>query len=132
MSSNNSSNADPSRFKSSVNAICVWWLLSVGLSAIVYLLHSLIRPILEWGMQCNQQKRIDVNEDCTLHFDDVISIVKGIEHFLMFDRYGYRSMFREFTDFYQYLPMFIYHNFTGFKRNLGLQAYSYLLALTVF
>lgn len=64
-------------FKSSVNAICVWWLVSVGLSAILYLLHSLISHVLHlW--KC-KPKRIAPNDkdDYTLNFDDVISSIEG-------------------------------------------------------
>ena len=68
-------------FKSCVHTICVWWLLSVGISIIFYLLHSLISRILEWA---NQQKRVEgVDQRYRPNLDDVIEGLKGTNGFII-------------------------------------------------
>ena len=69
-------------FKSCVHAICVWWLLSIGISIILYLLHSLISQILEWA---NQQKRVEEGADHCYrpNLDDVIEGLKGTDGFII-------------------------------------------------
>ena len=66
-------------FKSSINAICQWWLLSVGLSAFIYILYVLIQRILEIMFKPK------VEDTYYPTFDDVVSGLKGKVHFsLMF------------------------------------------------
>ena len=61
------------RFNSCVHAICVWWLVSVGISLFLYFLYSLISQILEWANQ--QQTRRNSCQPPS--FDDVIEVLKG-------------------------------------------------------
>ena len=73
-------------FKSSVNAICVWWVVSVGLSVILYVLHSLITHGLKeykkyTTTSTKKTKIVDKTqlvEDYSMNFDDIISGIKGM------------------------------------------------------
>ena len=56
-------------FKSSIYAICVWWISSVGLSAVMYFLYLLIQRILEMF-----QSKVNTYQPT---FDDVVSGLKG-------------------------------------------------------
>ena len=62
---------------SCVHVICVWWLLSVGMSLFLYFLHSLISQILEWA---NQQRRVE--DSYQPSFDDVIEALKGTHYII--------------------------------------------------
>ena len=68
-SNNKSSAAGLLTFKSSVYAICVWWISSVGLSAVMYILYLLIQRILEMF-----QSKVNTYQPT---FDDVVSGLKG-------------------------------------------------------
>ena len=63
--------------KSCVHVICVWWLLSVGMSLFLYFLHNLISQILEWA---NQQRRVE--DSYQPSFDDVIEALKGTHYII--------------------------------------------------
>lgn len=69
-------------FKSSINAICVWWAVTIGLCVLLYLVHSLISYVLlVWQHYCNRQHRVATidKEDYQRHwdFDEVITALKG-------------------------------------------------------
>ena len=77
-----SSNNNVLTFKSSINAICLWWVYSVGLSIICYIIYEAFK----YAMLCQlfkKQSRLKYEsngngkDDFTLNFDDVISTVQG-------------------------------------------------------
>jgi hypothetical protein len=59
-------------FKSSVNAICLWWLVSIGISALIYVLYSLIHRLSD-VLRIRVQPQ--TNEELT--FDDILAGLKG-------------------------------------------------------
>ena len=60
-------------FKSSINAICQWWIVSVGLSAFIYILYILIQKILDMF----KPNEVDIYHPT---FDDVVSVLNGRVH----------------------------------------------------
>lgn len=77
------SNEETMSFKSSINAICVWWAVTIGLCVLLYLVHSLISYVLLlWQHYCNRQHRVATIDREDYHdFDEVITAIKGKEGF---------------------------------------------------